>query len=90
MRPRLVILILVIVECFMVLIMFSPSFGFTQGHVAAASRFVHNPTAENEAAYRTERNHDRAFQWTVYSVAALNPPAIIIYALRLRRQNRKG
>jgi hypothetical protein len=85
-RPKLILLILVIVEAFLLLIFFSPSAGFSKQRIVAVHEHRENPTPETERTARDAVASDRRRPLIVTGLASLNAIAIIWCARRLRQR----
>ncbi len=87
MRPKLILLIMVITLAFFLILMMSPGFWHRKTLGSAIVARYQNPTPENLKAVQLEQAKARREQYTVCSLAVLNVIAIIIYGAV---QQRKG
>ncbi len=87
MRPKLILLILVITLAFLLILMMSPGFWHRKALGRAVVVRHQNPTPENVQAVELEKAKARRAQYVVCSLAVLNVMAIIIYGAI---QQRKG
>ncbi|HLH56792.1 MAG TPA: hypothetical protein VKY92_24615 [Verrucomicrobiae bacterium] len=87
MRPRFVLLIMVITLAFLLILMMSPGFWHRKAVDKAALARFRNPTPENVEAVRLERARARRGQYMVCSLVVANVMAIIVYGAV---QHRKG
>ena len=85
MRPKLILLILVIIEVFLLLIFFSPSVALSMSRIVAESEYRQNPSPTTERAAREVVAWDRRRPLIVASLASLNIIVIIWYARRIKR-----
>ncbi len=87
MRPKFVLLIMVITLAFLLILMISPGFWHRKALGRAVVVRYQNPTAENVQAVEIEKAKARREQHVVCSLVVLNVMAIIIYGAI---QQRKG
>ena len=86
MRPKIILLIMVITLAFLLILMMSPGFWHRKALGSAVVARYQNPTSENVRALELEKAKARREQYIVCSLAVLNVIAIIIYgALQQRR-----
>ena len=85
MRPKLILIILVIVELFLVLIAFSPSVGFSMQSIAAMSEWRRNPNPETERVMQREEAWNRWRPQIVWTLAVADPLLIFYVARRYKR-----
>ncbi len=87
MRPKFILLIMVITLAFLLILMISPGFWHRKAvHRAIVAR-MQNPTPENVEAVRLEQATARRSQYVICTLAVLNVMAIIVYGAS---QQRKG
>ncbi len=86
MRPRFVLLVMLIALAFFLILMMSPGFWHRKALGIALVARYQNPTAENVQAVELEKAKARREQYIVCSLAALNVIAIIIYGTVQQRK----
>ena len=86
MRPKFIMIILVITLAFFLILMISPGLWHRKAVDKAAVVRFQNPTPENILAVQVEQGRARRDQYIVLSLAAFNVVVIIIYGAL---QNRK-
>jgi hypothetical protein len=87
MRPKFVLIIMVITLAFFLILMMSPGFWHRKALGSAVVARYQHPTPENVQAVELEKAKARREQYLVCSLAVLNVIAIIIYGAV---QQRKG
>ena len=79
MRPKFILIIMVITLAFFLVLMISPGFWHRKAVGRAVGARYQNPTPENVRAVELEQAKARRGQYVVCSLAVLNVMAIIIY-----------
>jgi hypothetical protein len=79
MRPKFILIIMVITLAFFLILMISPGFWHRKAVDRAVSAWIQDRTPENEQAIQFERDRAKRGQYVVCSLAVLNVMAIIIY-----------
>ncbi len=79
MRPKFILIIMVITLAFLLILMISPGFWHRKALGRAVAARYQNPTPENAQAVRLEQDKARREQYVVCSLVVLNFLAIIIY-----------
>jgi hypothetical protein len=79
MRPKFILIIMLITLAFFLVLMILPGFWHRKALGRAVAARYQNPTPENVQAVRLEQAKARRDQYTVCSLAVLNIMAIIIY-----------
>jgi hypothetical protein len=87
MRPKFLLLIMVVTLAFLLILMLSPGFWHRKALGRAVATRYQNPTPENVQAVSLEQDKARREQFVVCSLVVLNFMAIIIYGAI---QQRKG
>ena len=87
MRPRFVLTVLLIVEIFCLVMVFSPGLWRSKRQLSAAGAMLRNRTTETELAYQQAHDRDRFRQYRVCTLAVVNAIVIIVYgALQQRKR----
>ncbi len=79
MRPRFVLTILLIIEIFCLVLVFSPGLWRSKAQISAAGAMRRNRTPETERAYQQAHDRDRFRQYAVCALAVVNAMGIIVY-----------
>jgi hypothetical protein len=87
MRPKLILVLMVITLAFFLILMLSPGFWHRKEVGRAVTARYQNPTPENMRAVEWEQAKARREQYFVCSLAVLNVMAVIVYGAV---QQRKG
>ncbi len=87
MRPKFILIIMIITLAFFLILMISPGFWHRKALASAAVARHRNPTPENVKAVELEKAKARREQYIVCTLAVLNVMAIIVYGAV---QQRKG
>ena len=86
MRPKFILILMVITLAFFLVLMISPGFWHRKVVDRAAVARFQNPTPENVEAVRLEQAKARRSQYIVCSLAVLNVIAIIVYGAMQQRK----
>ena len=87
MRPKFILIIMVVTLAFFLILMISPGFWHRKAMDKAVVARIQDPTPENVEAVRLEQAAARRSQYIVCTLAVLNVIAIIVYGAS---QQRKG
>jgi len=79
MRPRFILTVLVIIELFCLVMVFSPGLWRSKRQLSALGAMLHNRTPETERAYERAHDRDRFRQYAVCTLAVVNAMVIIVY-----------
>jgi hypothetical protein len=88
MRPKFILIIMVLTLAFFLILMFSPGFWHRKAVGRAESAWVQNRTPENEQAIQLERYRARHGQYIVCGLAVLNVLVIVVYGGLQHRKRR--
>ena len=86
MRPKFILIIMVITLAFFLILMISPGFWHRKAVGRAVGIRYQSPTPENVQAVELEQAKARREQYIVCSLAVLNVMAIIVYGAAQQRR----
>jgi hypothetical protein len=87
MRPKFILVVMLVTLAFFLLLMISPGFWHRKAVGRAVAARIESPTAENIRAVKLEQARARRSQYAVCGLTVLNVMAIILYGAI---QQRKG
>ena len=86
-RSRFILTLLLIVEVFCLVLVFSPGLWRSKRQLSAAGVMLQDRTPETELAYERAYNRDRIRQYTVCTLAVVNAVVIIVYGALQQRKH---